>query len=207
MWGVGKVTQKKLKIMKINTFKDLRLAPLEILEEKFGKSGLKMHQLARGIDDREVLHEYCSKSIGQEETFITDILEIERGKKELFFLAEKVARRLRRAGLRGRTVTLKIKYSDFVQISRSTTFSESTDDGLEIYSKLCSLLKGTEIGIRPIRLLGVIASHFNTQSNQKQLSFFKKTSRNKRQQLNMAVDSLIEKHGDESIKPGSLLSE
>ena len=141
MWGVGKVTQEALARLNVRTFEDLSRVPVKVLERRFGKHGLKMHQLSMGIDEREVIPEHDAKSIGHEETFSQDILDRGAAKKELLSLANRVARRMRREQVIGRTITLKVKYSDFVQVTRSTTLSISTDDGPEIYSTACRLLK------------------------------------------------------------------
>jgi DNA polymerase-4 len=146
MWGIGKVTQEALARLNVHTFKDLSRVPLKVLERRFGKHGLKMHQLSMGIDDRDVVQGHDVKSVGHEETFSQDILDKDLAKKELLALVNKVARRMRQKNATGRTVTLKVKYSDFIQITRSSTLPKSTDDGLEIYSTVCHLLEKTEVG-------------------------------------------------------------
>ncbi len=207
MWGVGKVTQETLARLNIRTFKDLSTVPLKILEKKFGKHGHKMHKLSIGIDDREVVPEHDIKSIGHEETFLQDIKELEKARKKLLALSNKVAQRMRRKGVTGKTVTLKIKYKDFVQKTASTTLSDSTDDGFEIFSTICRLLIKTEVGRRPARLLGVSLSQLIFPETENQLSLFQEGNGfNKRKQLNTALDSLNEKHGDNSVRPGTLLS-
>jgi DNA polymerase-4 len=205
MWGVGKVTQESLERLNIRTFKDLSNVPLKILEKRFGKHGLKMHELSMGMDDRDVVPEHDVKSIGHEQTFLRDVTELEEAKKSLLALTNKVAQRMRRNGIAGKTVTLKVKYSDFFQITRSDTLAEPTDDGLEMYSTVCRLLEKTEVGRRPIRLLGVSLSQLNFPGKEDQLSLFVKKDQ-KRKRLNTALDSLNEKHGDDSVQPGTLLS-
>ena len=76
MWGVGKKTQESLGHLKIFTFRDLRRSPVEILERGFGKQGIKMHLLAMGIDDRDVIPHHDAKSMGHEETYSVDVLDI-----------------------------------------------------------------------------------------------------------------------------------
>jgi DNA polymerase-4 len=206
MWGVGKVTQESLERLNIRTFKDLSNVPLKILENKFGKHGLKMHELSMGMDDRDVVPEHDVKSIGHEQTFLRDVTDLEEAKKSLLALTNKVAQRMRRNGIAGKTVTLKVKYSDFFQITRSATLAEPTDDGLEMYSTVCRLLEKTEVGRRPVRLLGVSLSQLNFPGKEDQLSLFANKVQ-KRKRLNTALDSLNEKHGDDSVRPGTLLSE
>jgi DNA polymerase-4 len=208
MWGVGNSTLKVFRQMGIATFRDLRSVSVKILEKKFGKNGIRMHILSSGIDEREVVTESGPKSIGNEETFAKDITDLEKGEKKLLHLANKIGCRLRRDCLSGRTIVLKVKYSNFVQISRSITLPEATDDGLEIFQNVCRLLESTELGRRPVRLLGIAVSKLDHDCHQDQLALFSDgTSRNKRRHLNKAVDSLIKKHGSKSIQPGTLLSD
>jgi len=206
MWGVGKATQKVLRQLNIHTFKELSLVPVKILENKFGKHGITMHLLSMGVDDRDVVPEHDVKSIGHEDTFTTDILDIDRIKMELLSQTDKVTHRMRKEGVTGKTITLKVKYSDFVQITRSKTIAKSTDDGFEIYNTACSLLKKTEIGKRPVRLLGVSLSQLSLFERNRQLSLFHQDdSCQKKRRLNTALDSLYKKHGKKSIHLGTLL--
>ena len=206
MWGVGKVTHEALAKLNIRTFRDLSQVPVEVLEEKFGKQGIKMHLLSMGIDQRDVEPEHGIKSIGHEQTYLEDIIDKGDAKKELLSLANKTARRMRRENVTGKSITLKVKYNDFVQITRSKTLPKSIDDGFQIYSTACSLLEKTEVGKRPIRLLGISLSQLNLLEAEKQLSMFnQEESSQKRKRLNTALDSLQEKHGDNSIRPGTLL--
>jgi DNA polymerase-4 len=206
MWGVGKMTQLMLRRFNIRTFRELRRTPVTFLEKKFGKQGVKMHVLAMGVDDRDVTPEHDVKSMGHEQTFLHDITSLDAAKKELFALGNKVARRMRHRGVTGKTVTLKVKYHDFVQITRSTTLPKPTDDGLEIYSTGCRLLEKTRVTIKPIRLLGISLSHLNFLGMGTQLSLFDQDrSSQKRRRLNTALDSLYEKFGDQSVLPGTLI--
>jgi DNA polymerase-4 len=207
MWGVGKKTQDVLTRLNIRTFLDLRQTPLRVLEQRFGKHGIRMHQLSMGIDEREVVTGHEAKSVGHERTFMEDISDLGAAKKELLDLANQVGRRMRREGLSGSTVTLKVKYSDFTQITRAETLQRSTDDGLEIYSSARRLLQKTQVGKRPVRLLGISLSQISLSGSGEQLSFFGQDELSqKRKKLNKAVDSLQEKHGDKSVRPGTLFT-
>ena len=208
MWGVGKVTQLLLSRLNIHTFRDLRQTPVKVLEKKFGKHGVKIHLLAMGVDKRDVIPEHDVKSIGHEQTFLQDIISLDVAQKEILALGNKVARRIRHKGLKGKTITLKVKYSDFVQITRSTTLPKSTDDGLEIYSVACRLLEKTEVTKKPIRLLGISLSQLSFLGIETQLSLFDQDqSSQKRQRLNTTLDSLCEKFGDQSVLPATLLDD
>ena len=206
MWGAGKVTQKALARIGIHTFKDLRLASVEVLEKEFGKHGRHMHQLSLGIDPRDVVTLHDIKSIGHEDTYSKDILDLEPAKRELLSLANRVARRMRRKGLEGKTITVKVKYSDFKRITRSVTLHHYTNDSTEIYSNVCSLLEKTAVGKRPVRLLGISLSNLTDSAAGRQLSLFsQEESSEKRKELNKTADSIFEKFGNRGIRPGSLI--
>jgi DNA polymerase-4 len=206
MWGAGKVTQAALAQLNIRTFRDLNRVPVGVLEERFGKHGIKMHLLSLGIDDREVVPEQDGKSIGAEETFEEDLNALEPARKELLALAHRVARRMRREKIAGRTVTLKVKYGDFTLITRSATLPEPTDDAPEIYAAACTLLNKTAAGRRPVRLLGISLSHLRPDSDN-QLPLFRRNQRSPRKgRLNTALDSIQERFGERGIRPGTLLN-
>ena len=205
LWGVGKATGKVFATLGVKTIGDLRQIPVDILIAKLGKNGLHLHLLAQGIDEREVEIEDEVKSIGQEETFAEDVIDEEIAKREILSLSTKVGRRLRKEGVRGKTITLKVKYHDFVQITRSLTIPEPTDDGGEIRKVCYLLLRKTEVGKRPIRLLGVSLSQL-TSLKAKQLPLFSQDPRmQKNKRLNKALDTIQEKFGEGAILPGTLL--
>lgn len=207
MWGVGKITQQALARLNVRTFKDLRQIPVEILKKNFGKHGAAMHLLSMGVDEREVEPEREIKSIGHEQTFMKDILNPDHARKEILSLANRVALRMRREEVRGSTVSLKVKYSDFTQITRAETLPESTDDTMEIYSTSCRLLKKTAVGKRPVRLLGISLSQLTSLEGEKQLLLFDQDKGyQKRKDLNTALDSICDKFGEKSIRPATLIS-
>jgi len=205
LWGVGKATGKVFATLGVKTIGDLRQIPVDILIAKLGKNGLQLHQLSQGIDEREVEIEDEVKSIGQEETFAEDVIDDEIAKREILSLSIKIGRRLRKEGVRGKTITLKVKYHDFVQITRSLTIVEPTDDGGEITKVCYLLLRKTEVGKRPIRLLGVALSQL-TSLKAKQLPLFSHhPGAQKTQRVNKALDTIQEKFGEGAILPGTLL--
>jgi DNA polymerase IV len=206
MWGVGKVTQEALSGLRIHTFKDLSHFPVEVLEKKFGKHGSHMHQLSRGIDERDVVTGHDVKSIGHEDTYSKDIFDLDLAKRELLSLANRVARRMRRKGFEGKTITLKVKYHDFVRITRSVTRNKYTNDSTDIYANICNLLEKTAVGKKPVRLLGISLSNLAAIGSGRQLSLFKDEGSNeKRKELNKTLDSVLEKFGSKGIRPGSLI--
>jgi len=160
------------------------------------------------VDERDVIPDHDVKSIGHEQTFLQDIISLDTVQKELLALGSKVARRMRQKGLKGKTITLKVKYSDFVQITRSVTLPKSIDDGSEIYSVACRLLEKTRVTKKPVRLLGISLSQLSCLGTGTQLSLFDQDrSSQERQRLNTVLDSLYEKYGDKSVVPGTLLKD
>lgn len=206
LWGVGEATCKTLAHLGVKTIGELARVPRELLERKLGKHGLHLHFLAQGVDERGVETERQAKSIGHEETFREDILDMAMVRKVILSLATKVARRLRGQGLLGKTVTLKVKYHNFVQITRSVTLQKATDDGREIFRSCCDLLVKTEVGKRPVRLFGISLSQLEVAHEERQLALFEETREApKRKRLNRALDAISDKFGDEAIVPGTLL--
>lgn len=159
-FGVGKVTAEKMKSIGIHTGKDLKAFSESELIRKFGKSGKFFYHIVRGEDDRPVKPNRIAKSIGIEDTFETDIRDVEEMLKELRRLCEKLEKRLGNKAKQGRTVTLKIKFADFTQITRSKTsiFYMNTAD--DIFRQINELFAKLDMEDRRVRLLGVTLSNF-----------------------------------------------
>ncbi|MBW1947919.1 MAG: DNA polymerase IV [Deltaproteobacteria bacterium] len=205
LWGVGEATRRTLTgTLGVRRIGDLKRLPRGLLERRFGKLGLRLYDLARGRDEREVVPGHEVKSIGHERTYPEDILDPDRARREILYLADLVARRLRRKGFSGKTVTLKVKYADFTLRTRSSTLALGTDDAREIYAACLALLPRTEVGRRPLRLLGVSVSNLEREMD-RQLALFQDERRLKKRRLNLATDRVQEKFGDRVIGPGSLL--
>jgi DNA polymerase-4 len=145
-------------------------------------------------------------------------------RRELLSLSDRVSSRLRRGGIKGKTVTLKVKYHDFVQVTRAVTLSDPTDDGGTIYRCALDLLLDTEAGARPVRLLGISvaklvpAADVRKKDRMEQLGLFgrpragtpeppKPVDPEKKEKLNRAVDRIREKYGPGGIVPGALPEE
>ncbi len=206
LWGVGNKTREYLALLSVRTIGDLSRLPAEILRRKFGKHGVHLHLLSNGVDRRNVVPVIKAKSIGHEETFMEDILDIETAEKELLSLAMKVAQRLRKKGLKARTISLKVKYNDFTRITRSVTLMKAIDDGGEIFRNSSALLKKSDTGIKAIRLLGISVCLFESQNRAKQLSLFDQDAvSTKKRELNRALDFLSDKYGPEKVLPGTLV--
>lgn len=207
LWGVGKVTQKELFKLGVKTIGDLAQVSNEILKMKFGQHGNHLHRSSLAIDDREVIPESAVKSIGHEETFASDLVVTDVISKELLDISVRVARRLRNHGLKARTVMLKVKYYDFMQVTRSVTLKEATDDSHTIYAESKKLLGQTQAGKKPVRMVGITTANFIDALQPVQASLFAIENREGqcRKSLNVAVDSITHKYGIESLKPAALI--
>ncbi len=206
LWGVGEVTYKALKRLGVVTIGDLSRIPGERLRKEFGKHGEQLHLLSRGIDPRPVEVHRPVKSIGREETFAEDLADREDLNREILALATKVARRVRRHGLSGKTVTLKVKYSDFKLVTRSVTLDAATSDSAGIYTTCLGLLKKTEAGRRPVRLLGIYLSGLAPGRPAGQMSLLEdEEGRRRREQLHDALDALADRFGEDVVVPAMLL--
>jgi DNA polymerase-4 len=159
-FGVGKVTADKMKRMGLFTGADLKKLTEEEMTKHFGKVGRFYYQIVRGIDNREVQPNRETKSVGAEDTFPYDLTEIGEMNAELDKLAQTVANRVQSYPLKGRTITLKIKYSDFRQITRNYSVTEPVNDFQTIANAAKKLLLATEPEDKRIRLLGVTLSNF-----------------------------------------------
>ena len=136
LWGVGKVTGQALRALGITTIGELARFPEQVLVERFGSQGAHMRALSRGDDPRPVVPDEEAHSVGAEDTFERDLLGEAALLPQLLDQSVRVARRLREAGLRGRVVTLKVKFADFEQLTRRSTLPHPTDDGGEIYRSI-----------------------------------------------------------------------
>lgn len=159
-FGVGKVTADRMKKMGLHNGSDLKQLTEQDLVGKFGKTGKFYFRIVRGIDERPVQPHRITKSLGAEDTFEQDLVSIEEMVTELEQLAEKVTERLERNQLKGKTLTLKIKFSDFSQITRNQSFTAPTGDYLSIITAAKDLLVKAEIEDRTVRLLGISLSNF-----------------------------------------------
>jgi DNA polymerase-4 len=156
--GIGPATAAKLQSFGIETGQDLRNQTLAFLEAHFGKAGGYFWSISRGIDDRPVRSNRIRKSVGAENTFAQDLIDFEALANELQPLLDKVWSYCERSGSRGRTVTLKVKFSDFEIISRSQSMSEAASSREQIELIAIQLLKNLMPLPKSVRLLGVSLS-------------------------------------------------
>ena len=213
LWGVGPVLAEKLARLGLKTFADLVVYDPPQLARELGERAAELQALAAGIDLRPVVSERAAKSIGEENTFETDTLDREKVSAVLTAHADEVARRLRRSGYVGHTVTLKIKLGTarhrrearvgdgdepvYPLLTRSKTLRAPTDDGRLIRQVALQLWDAAGI-TEAVRLLGVSVSQLS-QSEQSQLDLFAQ-ARPKRE-LGRALDAIRERFGRNAIGP------
>lgn len=199
--GVGQGAVKILQSLGITQTGAISKLPEAILTRKFGKFGRRLLELSRGIDPSLVVPESQPKSISSEDTLDQDTDDLKILKKYVMAQAQTVGRRLRRHGFKGRTVTLKLKYSDFRLISRSHTIDSSTDSTKIIADTALELLENEE---RPskVRLIGVGVSSF--EKGIQQLALFEGSPHQdeKQTRLDRAMDEVSEKFGEDILRKG-----
>lgn len=161
LWGVGPVTAERLRKHGIDKLTDVRARSVDELTEIVGSYAEWLIDLAHGRDDRAVEPNRPSKSAGSEETYAQDIESLERVREEIDQLARGVAEWLEKKSIKGRTVTIKVRYNDFTTITRSQSTPDYTNDADTIAARAVKLLEKTEAGHRPIRLLGVSVHNFD----------------------------------------------
>ncbi|MTD98857.1 DNA polymerase IV [Paracoccus sp. YIM 132242] len=170
--GIGPATAAKMERLGIVTGADLRAQSPEFLRHHFGKAGDWYHRIARGIDHRPVEPHRTRKSVGAEDTFSTDIHDFDLARQEIAALADKVWRHCEGKQLTGRTVTLKVKYADFRQITRSRTLPGPVGGARDLETVAVQLLQPLFPVEKGVRLLGVTLSSLGSEdeAEERQLS-------------------------------------
>ena len=232
IWGVGPSTEKRLKDGGFSLIKDIQALPDETaLVPYVGNQARRVWELARGIDERPVETDRQIQSVGNEETYESDVEDPAVIDLELHYFANRVAKRLRKYGLMGHTVSIKVRYNDFKTVSRQKRLDSSTDQERVIYdtsvllwNKLMrdalsakqeerEVMGATprpkfdnsilEVPVKPIRLLGVTVSGLSTEGIV-QDDLFSIEADEKDEKLSIVLDSLASKFGEEAIMSGAL---
>jgi DNA polymerase IV len=173
LWGVGPKTEARLKEMGFNTIAELRQGDRLSLSKSLGKAGDQIWLLAHAEDGRTVVTERQPKSMGQERTFSTDVLEDRILQNTLEEMSGDISAELKKWGLSGKTVTLKLRYSDFTTITRQTTLARGIQESQDILDLARQLLKRNRNPKRKVRLIGISVSSFPTPPEEsRQLSLF-----------------------------------
>ena len=203
LWGVGKQGSKIFHRLGIHTIGQLRQWPLEAIKRRAGAGGELLWELAHGVDDRPVVPEREAKSISHETTFEHDISDLDLLRAWLVDLVEQVGCRLRRHGLRGRTVNLKVRFADFSTITRSLTLPEPTNLTQELWQSADHMLcRRLPPGHPPVRLLGMGVSGLD-DARLIQRTFFDQPEREKLARLDAVTDQIKDRFGSTSLHRGS----
>ena len=205
LWGVGPVTAGRLAELGIRTIGDLARYPESELVRRFGKHGRHLPLLARGLDDSPVIGEREVKSISQETTFARDVSDGVVLRHRLRVLAERVGRRLRRHGLYGTTVKIKLRWSDFTTLTRQMTLEQPTDLDSVICEVAAQLFARTWLPGKPVRLLGVGVCGLAANAYQLQLWADRRLERSRR--LQATLDTVRERFGSRAIRRASELEQ
>jgi DNA polymerase-4 len=205
LWGVGEKTEEALTRLGLRTVADIAHTPLETLTRALGDAaGHHLHELSWGRDPRPVEAAERERSIGADETFETDIDDPELIHRRLLRLSDKVAARLRSADLAGRTVTVKVRFSDFTTITRARTLHQPTDTSRVVYDAACGLFDALGLQRARIRLVGVRMSGLLPVEQAPVQGMLGEAEHGWRD-ADRAVDRASARFGSGSVRPASLI--
>lgn len=169
LWGVGPATLAALARLGVETVGDIAGLPVSALVSAVGPSaGKHLHDLANGIDPRPVVADIAAKSVSVEETYESDLATLDLVETALLAHAQRLSDRLRRSGLRARTVTLKVRWQDFTTVTRSETTAPAVDGARDLYRIARDLMAGVGI-VSPVRLLGLSGTSLEPAGDPAQL--------------------------------------
>jgi DNA polymerase-4 len=201
IWGIGPKTAKELERSGLRTIGDLQRVGSKWLEDRFGEAGAHYFRLAHGVDSRDVTPDSDAKSIGQEQTFGVDLIQLDEIRAVLLGQVENVAARVRRHRRRAGSVHLKIRFGDFQTITRSQTLAEPTDSTTGLWNAAKAILeKWAEKSFSPVRLIGMQASGLTGEPVQQ--SLFVNQDAEKQRKLDRAVDAINQRIGESSVFRG-----
>ncbi len=205
LWGAGPRTVEKLRRYGFDTVGDVADADARTLERVLGRAlGRQLHRLARGVDEREVTPHEPARSLSAEVTFDEDVDDPERLHQVILRLSEKVAGRLRRSGLAGRTITLKVRFATFDTITRSTTLEMPTDRTRDLSVLARELFDGLRLERARVRLLGVGVSRLADAEAARQLSL---DVDQRWEEVDAVADEVRERFDDVRVSYAALLDE
>jgi len=204
LWGIGKKTEELLKKSGIYQVEQLAKMPDSILENLLGKNGKKIKLLAKGIDKSPVTPPSEAKSISKETTFSTNITEKAILIKELLKISQMVGYIARKKGYKGQTITLKIRFHNFITFNKSKTLENPTHLDDIIFKTIVELLGKVRLKKGGVRLLGIRLSNLIPGNKRKQLKFAR-DKEDKLEQLSQSLDKIREKFGSKTITRASLL--
>lgn len=197
LWGVGPKSAERLAQVGVTTIGELAQLSNSRLKALFGDHGPDLAARARGIDDRPLVSEHDPRSLSAERTFATDLTDERDLARQMLSMSETVGRRLRKAGLAGRTVKVKLRWSDFTTISRQTKLAQPTDQDGEIFNAAQALFKAAWKPGRPVRLLGVGVADLGPPS--RQLTLFDQSWQEESRLLS-AIDDIRQRFGSDALR-------
>ena len=203
--GIGPKFQKKLEKNSIVKIEDIVNQKPEVLLSKFGKYGLTIWNLAKGIDERKVEASSVRKSISKETTFETDVSDLKILKKTLWILAEEVSEILKNKNILAKSLTIKLKRHNFKIITNTQTFKEPTILAEDLYQVAISLLK-KRLELIPFRLIGISTSKFSFEKQETFTNFNSNSKLRKIERTEYAMDKIRQKFGKQIIKKGRALN-
>ncbi len=203
LWGVGETTAGKLHRLGFTTIGQLQQCNVDELLAQFGKHGRRLAELARGQDDSPIQTHRERKSVSHEQTFAEDTRDRQFLRSKLLELSERVGHRLRSGQFKGRTATLKLRFSDFHTITRSTTLTEPTNSDRQIYRSVGGLLDAVNLARRKVRLVGVAVSNLDTGQQPQLLA----TANSRESEVDRAMDAVRERFGTTSVQRARLVDE
>jgi DNA polymerase-4 len=206
LWGVGDKTEELLSRIGLRTIGDIAATPVSTLIHTVGKAaGSHLYALANGEDPRRVVPDEPDRSIGAEETFGRDIADRDGILRELLRLSERCAERLRASGQVGRTVAIKVRFTDFRTISRSRTLSQHTDVARTVFETAAQLYDALQIAGTPLRLVGVrVEGLAKTVETPEQLALT--GGSDEWRAAEQAVDRVAERFGHGAVRPATLVT-
>ena len=205
LWGVGERTEEALVRLGLRTVADIAHTPLATLVRGLGEAtGHHLHELSWGRDPRPVEREQREKSIGSDETFEFDIDDAAEIHRRLLALSERTAARVRAAGMAGRTVTLRVRFSDFTTITRSRTLREPTDSGRAIHEAATGLFDALGLQRARIRLVGVRVEKL-VETSQAPIQGVIGEPEHGWRDADRAVDRARSRFGSGAVRPASLV--
>jgi DNA polymerase-4 len=199
--GVGAATTERLATLGVRRVGQLARLDKDLLERTFGSTGVWLHERANGIDPSPIETRGLPKSISRETTFDEDTADLERMERTLFRLVERVGRALRKEKLQAKTITLKLRYSDFSTVTRSVTFGEGTDLDAVIYDHVKALFRKAYTRRGRVRLLGAGTSNFVSAAWQPPL-VVDDLDVGKLKSLYKAIDKVRDRFGTDALRVG-----
>ncbi|MHC5210576.1 MAG: DNA polymerase IV [Planctomycetota bacterium] len=203
MWGVGPATERRLVVAGVRTFGDVQCMSADEAERRLGSQGVAFRRLARGEDSRPVVPDSEAKSLGAEQTFGQDLDDPEAVRQVLLAQWDRIGSRLRRHGLVGRVVTVKIRYGDFETISRSATLDAATDRSDLLRETAAGLFTAwARGGFRPVRLIGGAIGRLGRPGGG-QGTLFPDPAEESARRLDRATDAIRDRFGASAVRRGA----